>query len=196
MIVKECNVIASKKISNKLFKDVSKSVWYYDAVKYVYENNIIKGYSNGNFDSNDKLTGYMIVVILHRLESEKVVNSPVKFKDVSSNSWYSNAIKWAVSNKIIYGYNDGTFKPNNSITRQDFIVMLYRYDKYKHNNISNNNINITNYKDYNKISSYAIDAMKWSIKYKIIVGSKGYLNPQNYVTRAEVAVILERYLKK
>ena len=178
----------------RLFNDVKKSDWFYSAVKYVYENNIIKGYTNGNFGPNDKLTRAMIVTILHRMEKEHNVSTNNKFSDVGS-SWYTNAINWASQNKIVMGYGDGTFKPNNNITRQDLMVILYRYAKYKGKDMTANT-DISNYKDYNKIDNYAKEAMKWAVSKKILYGNKdGLLNPKGNATRAQVAAIIERYMK-
>ncbi len=191
-ITVNCNVIVKDKPS--IFKDVKKSDWYYSSIKYVYENNIIKGYTNGNFGPNDNLTRAMLVTILHRMENEEKVSNKNNFPDVG-NTWYTNAIDWASDKKIVMGYGDGTFKPNNNITRQDLMVILYRYAKYKGKNVSVNT-DITNYPDYNKIDNYAKEAMKWAIGKKILYGNKdGLLDPKGYATRAQVAVIIERYMK-
>ena len=185
----KCNVTV-----NDIFNDVKSTDWYYNSVKYVYENNIIKGYTNGNFGPNDKLTRAMIVTILHRMDSEPNVSTNNKFSDVGS-SWYTNAINWASQNKIVMGYGDGTFKPNNNITRQDLMVILYRYAKYKGKDMTANT-DISNYKDYNKIDNYAKEAMKWAVSKKILYGNKdGLLNPKGNATRAEVAAIIDRYMK-
>ena len=177
-----------------MFNDIYTTDWYYNSVKYVYENNIIKGYTNGNFGPNDKLTRAMLVTILHRMEKEPSVSTNNKFSDVGS-SWYTNAINWASDKKIVMGYGDGSFKPNNNITRQDLMVILYRYAKYKGKNMTSNS-DISTYSDYNKIDDYAKEAMKWAVSKKILYGNKdGLLNPKGNATRAEVAAIIERYMK-
>ncbi len=192
-IEKEINIIVTKK-NTGIFNDVTEDAWYYSAVKYVYENNIIKGYTNGNFGPNDNLTRAMLVTILHRMEKEPSVTTSNNFPDVG-NTWYTNAINWASDKKIVMGYGDGTFKPNNNITRQDLMVILYRYAKYKGKNISTD-ADITNYPDYNKIDNYAKEAMKWAIGKKILYGNNsGLLDPKGNATRAQVAVIIERYMK-
>ena len=193
-ITVNCNVTVTNKESS-LFNDIYTDDWYYSAVKYVYENNIIKGYTNGNFGPNDNLTRAMLVTILHRMENEEKVSNKNNFSDVG-NTWYTNAIDWASDKKIVMGYGDGTFKPNNKITRQDLMVILYRYAKYKGKNMSVNT-DITNYPDYNKIDNYAKEAMKWAIGKKILYGNNsGLLDPKGNATRAQVAVIIQRYMQK
>ena len=187
-----CNVTVKEESS--IFKDVSKNAWYYDSVKYVYDNNIIKGYANGNFGPNDNLTRAMLVTILHRMENEVLVSNKNTFSDVS-NTWYTNAINWASDKNIVMGYGDGTFKPNKNITRQELMVILYRYAKYKGKDMTSTS-DISTYSDYNKIDDYAKEAMKWGVSKKILYGNKdGLLNPKGNATRAEVAAIIERYMK-
>ena len=193
-IVEKVNVSVNPKL-NKLFSDVDENSWYYESVEYVSKNKIIKGYSNGTFGPNDSLTRAMFVTILHRLEKEVKVDSDIKFSDVSKDSWYSNAIRWAIKNKIIYGYNDGTFRPNNNITRQEFIVILFRYSNYKKNR-TGNLVDITTYKDYNEIDEYALNAIEWAVGNKILYGSNEKIMPKKNITRAETATIMYRFIKK
>lgn len=178
-----------------MFKDVKKNDWFYNDIEYVYDNNIIRGYGNGNYGPYDNLTRYMFVVILHRLENEPVVSYKSNFIDVSKNNWYKKAVDWAVQNKIVYGYGDNTFKPNKNITREEFITMLYRYAKYKGVDMSANT-DITSYSDYNQIGTYAREAVKWSVSKKIVYGSNNKIKPKDNITRAETAAIIHRYMSK
>lgn len=136
----------------------------------------------------------MLVTILHRMDSEPSVSTTNNFSDVGS-SWYTNAINWTSQNKIVMGYGDGLFKPNNNITRQDLMVILYRYAKYKSKNMTITS-DISTYSDYNKIDDYAKETMKWAVSKKLLYGNNsGLLEPKGNATRAEVAAIIEIYMK-
>ena len=178
-----------------MFKDVKKTDWYYNDIKYVYDKKVILGYTNGNYGPNDDLTRAMIVTILHRMENEEIVDTKNRFWDMKDNTWYSNAVDWGFDKKIIYGYRNGCFKPYKSIARQELIAILYRYAIYKGKEISIQD-DITNFKDYNDIDEYVLDAMKWAVKNNILYGNKdGYLKPKDGATRTEVAAIIKRYME-
>ena len=178
-----------------MFKDVKKTDWYYNDIKYVYDKKVILGYTNGNYGPNDDLTRAMIVTILHRMENEEIVDTKNRFWDMKDNTWYSNAVDWGFDKKIIYGYRNGCFKPYKSIARQELIAILYRYAIYKGKEISIQD-DITNFKDYNDIDEYVLDAMKWAVKNNILYGNKdGYLKPKDGATRAQVAAIIKRYME-
>ena len=175
------------------FTDVPSNSWYEGAVKYVYNNNIIKGTNAYTFAPEDKLTRGMLVTILHRMEGMPYVSGESKFSDVKdTNAYYYVAVKWATSNKIVSGYDNGRFGPNDSITREQLAVMLNNYCRYK-GKYKTVNANLTKFKDASKISSYAKWGMNWAVGSGVITGSNGYLNPQGTATRAEAASMIYKY---
>ena len=179
------------------FKDVKSSDWFYNAVKYTYKNNIIKGYSDTIFAPNDKLTRGMIVTILYRMEGSPSNNGVSKFSDVDSKEYYAKAVKWAVDNGIIHGYG-GTnkFGPNDNILRQDLAGILRNYAKYKKKNV-NVTSDLSKFKDYKKIDSYANSSMQWAVGKGVITGNTdGTLNPKGNATRAEAAAMIKKYCDK
>ena len=98
--------ITYKKVEVPIFEDVSSSNWYYNAVKYNYENNIMKGLDDLKFGPNNKLTRGMMVTILYRMEGSPTVSGTPKFSDVQDSSkYYYKAVKWATDKKIVSGYN-------------------------------------------------------------------------------------------
>ena len=179
------------------FKDVKKADWFYNAVQYVYKNNIIKGYDVTTFAPNDKLTRGQLVTILYRMENSPAVSGTTKFPDVQdSKQYYYKAVKWATDKKIVSGYNTGKFGPNDNITREQLAVILNKYAKYKGKNVSATN-NLSEFKDKNKVSSYATSQMKWAVGAGVITGNDDKtLKPQGTATRAEVAAMMEKYCKK
>lgn len=191
------NTTDNSTVNNITFTDVKKTDWYYDAVKYVYKNNIIKGYNDKTFAPNDKLTREMAVTIIYRMEGEPAVSGKTSFKDVQDSSqYYYKAIKWAKDKKIVYGYTSEKFGTGDNITREDLVIILYRYAQYKGKNMSLTN-DLTKFTDYKTVSTYALKPMKWAVGAGVITGNDDRtLNPQGLTTRAEAAAMFEKYCKK
>jgi len=188
--------LKSQQYENTPFTDVYKGKWYCNAIEYVYKNNIMKGYSDTIFAPNDKVTRGMLVTILYRMEGEPSVSGKNKFPDVQdSTKYYYKAVKWASDNKLVNGYDNGNFGPTDDIQRQQLAVILNKYAKYKGKATTQTN-DLKSYKDTDKISSYAVNQMKWAVGAKVITGnSDGTLNPKGEATRAEVAAMMEKYCK-
>lgn len=176
------------------FTDVSTTAWYRSAVKYVYQNNIIKGLNDYTFAPEQNLTRAMLVTILHRMEGSPYVSGTSKFPDVQdTNAYYYVAVKWATRNGIVSGYNNGKFGPNDPITREQLAVMLNNYCKYK-GKYKATTADLSQYKDGAKVSNFAKWGMNWAVGSGVITGTKdGYLNPQGTATRAEAASMIYKY---
>lgn len=188
-----------KKIREALapFIDVFIDDWYADAVKYVYNNNIIKGYNDTEFAPNDKLTRGMMVTILYRMEGSPSNDGKSKFSDVDVNQYYAKAVKWAVDSGIIHGYEGvNKFGPDDKILRQDLAGILRNYAKYKEKD-TNTTADLTKFKDYKNVDSYANTAVQWAVGKGVITGNdNGTLNPKGNTTRAEAAAMMYKYCKK
>ena len=179
------------------FKDVAKDSWYYDDVKYVAENGLMKGTGGGMFSPDQTTTRGMIVTILHRMEGEPAVSGDCPFDDVKAGSYYEDAITWAAANNIVTGYSDTKFGPDDNITREQMAAILYRYAQTKGSSIDEGWNFPAEFTDVASISAYATDAMKWCVKNEIIGGvGGGKLSPGTSATRAQVAAILHRYCGK
>ena len=174
------------------FADVSESDWYYDSVNFVSENNLMKGTDKG-FEPQSKMTRAMLVTVLWRLENEPKAEKTHKFYDVKTGEWYSDALNWAYSEKIVSGISDTLFGTNSDITREQLVTILYRYAK-KNGEVIESKNSLSAYKDSSEVSAYATEAMSWAISAGIINGvTKETLAPKNTATRAEVATILMRF---
>lgn len=173
------------------FTDVADGAWYYDAVKYVYENGIMSGTSDTIFNPNGKLTRAMLAQILYN-HAGKPEAAASKYSDVAAGTWYSAAVGWAAEKGIVTGYSDGTFKPNDSVTREQLAAMLYRYAGSPAATGS-----LDSFTDASSASVYAQDALKWAVSSGIISGngSATTLDPKGTASRAQVAVMLMRYLE-
>lgn len=177
------------------FSDVKTSAWYHEDVQYVSENGLMKGTGENLFSPDATTTRGMIVTILYRLEGEPSPIGACPFQDVASGKYYEKAITWAAENGIVSGFSADTFGPDQNITREQMAAILYRYATYKKYDVSTAG-DLSKFPDADKVSSYAVDAMKWANAAGLINGSNdGKLYPAGNATRAQVAAILTRFCK-
>lgn len=183
--------------SDLVYEDVKKDDWYKDSVKYVTDNKLMNGMGENKFSPTSNMTRGMIVTVLYRM-SKSTDNEKSNFIDVGESEYYSVAVGWAAKNEIVNGIGDNKFDPNAEITREQLIVILYRYAKFMKANISNGeDTNILSYDDYNEVSEYSITAFQWGCEEGIISGrTPTTLNPKGTASRAEVATMLMRYMEK
>ncbi len=161
------------------YTDVRSNDWFADSVYYVSELGLMSGTGSGKFSPNADTTRAMIVTILARLDG----------KNTSGTPWYAAGRAWAMEN----GVSDGT-NMDGKITREQLCAMLYRYAQREDYDTTQGGMAIREYEDYNSISAYALDAMGWAVNAGLVQGRGGKLAPQAYATRAEIAVILDRFL--
>ena len=177
------------------FADVSVHDWFYDAVKYVNENELMNGISSDKFEPHASLTRAMLITILYRSEGEPTVTQGIDFTDVPSGQWYTDAITWASANGIAQGYGSGEFAPNDSITREQLAAILFRFAKYKELDTAKS-ADISRFEDASQVSDWALDAMSWANAEELITGrSVVTLAPSGTATRAEAATLLMRFLE-
>ena len=178
------------------FTDVKESDWFYPTVKYVSENGIVNGYEDGTFLPNTSITRAMLVTILYRAAGSPRIESDSKFSDVEITDWFGASVIWASENGIVNGYEDGTFLPNNNITREQIATIVYRYAKTKGYDVALGGIAVREYEDYEAISSWAREAMQWAVNTKLITGKTATtVNPLDNATRAEAATIIMRFIE-
>lgn len=175
------------------FIDVDEDDWYYDAVKYVYENGLMTGTSDTTFSPMMTTTRAMVVTILWRLEDSPVVNYVMTFEDVDPEAWYGEAVRWASSEGIVSGYSEKEFGPNDTVTREQFATILFRYAAYKGYDTSSR-ADLSRYTDVGEVHDWALEAMQWANAENLITGSSAVtLSPRSAATRAEIATILMRF---
>ncbi len=177
--------------SASVFNDVKEEDWYYNSVKYVYENNLFNGIGEG-FAPNSNMTRAMLVTVLYRLENTDFEGKS-EFIDIPENEWYSNAVSWAKENGIVSGITDSEFAPDANITREQIAVIIYRYANFKGLN-KGEKAELSEYADASEISDWATDALSWANSSQLINGmGDNTLSPKSSATRAQVAAIFERY---
>ena len=180
------------------FSDVKSGAWYSEAVEYVTKNNFMNGVSEEAFSPNTGITRGMIVTILHRLEKEPKAAASADFKDVAAGKYYVDAVSWALENDIAEGSGDGNFGPDDTITREQLAVIMYRYAAHcgKDTGIYGEAVENGNkeFADISIISPYAKDAAAWAAERGYIRGTNaGMFLPQSVATRAETAQIIMNF---
>lgn len=178
------------------FSDVTESntgKWSANSIDFMSANELVTGTAAKTFSPNQTMTRAMLVTILYRVaDKPSVKNVSNPFTDVKAGTYYYDAVLWAYKNNIVTGTSNTTFNPNGAVTREQIAAILYRYAGSPRVNAS-----LRGYSDQNKVSAYATTAMEWAVKNGIITGkSATTLDPTGKGTRAEVAVMLHRYLTK
>ena len=180
-------------LAKMAFTDVNSGNWFYDAVKYVFENGLMEGVSATAFQPDATMTRAMAVTVLYRLEGKPETTAENPFTDVTDGAWYSDAIIWASENKIVNGVGGGVFDINGSVTRQQLAAILYRYAEFKGYDVSKTT-DMAAYTDADGVADWASAAMNWAVAEGIITGTTAAtLSPTGTATRAQVATMLMRF---
>ena len=177
------------------FTDVDPNDWYWESIDYVVRNGLMSGTSTSTFEPDAVTTRGMLVTVLYRMEDSPAVGES-GFSDVESGRDYSDAVAWAAASNIVKGYGDGTFGPNDAITREQMAVILYRYASYKGYDISAQ-VDLSGYIDAESISGDGLTAMRWANAKKLVTGTTAVLlAPNGHATRAQAATVMMRFCKE
>lgn len=176
------------------FVDVSKTDWFYNDVKYVWQHDIMNGVSDTKFAPETSMTRAMFVTVLYRLEGSPDVTGMATppFTDIGAKNfdWAYNAIVWAYNTGVTKGTSATTFAPGVAISRQEIVTMLYRYAGSPA--VSGSPI----FGDSSVISSWARDAIQWAKSLGIVNGyPNGNFGPVNATTRGQMAAMIHRYMQ-
>jgi 5''-nucleotidase/2'',3''-cyclic phosphodiesterase and related esterases len=181
--------------SSMNFADIALSAWHSNAVSYVYALGLMNGTGGNQFSPNMEMNRAMLVTVLWRMSGTPSVNGASSYADVTAGSWYEAAVAWAAGNDIVTGYNDVSFGPDDSITREQLALILYRYCEFMGFDMSYE-ADLVNFADADSISDWAGVAMAWAYSKGLITGrSATELAPADTATRAEVATVLQRFLE-
>ena len=173
------------------FDDVPADAWFAEAVQYVYEHDLMTGVSENLFAPNAQMNRAMVAQILFNVEKPADTEAPAAFRDVAADQWYAKAVNWAVWQGYMSGYGAGGFGPNDALTREQLVTVLWRYSGSP---VMGDSSMLNTFSDAAMTSDYAQQAMTWAYAQGVISGNAdGTLNPQGTATRAEVATILMRF---
>ena len=190
----ELTVRVASKTASSVFSDVNARTcsWAANAVDFMNEYGLVKGTGTSTFGWKGNMTRGDFVLILYRnAGSPSVYGVSNPFTDVKSTDYYYEAVLWAYRNNVVNGTSTTTFGPKGKITREQIAAILWRLAGKPVYSAS-----LRSYTDYASVSDYAYDAMSWAVGSGYVKGSGAKLSPKNNATRAEVAVMLHRYLTK
>ena len=190
-------VSVSTKTDSAQFKDVTRSnvgTWAADAVDFAYHFGLGSGVNKTEFAPNSPMTRAQLVTVLYRAAGSPSVTVSTNFEDLDVGSYYYSAVVWANVNGIVNGTSDTTFSPDSRLTRQQLAAILYRYARAFGGDTSYTG-NLSHFTDRRQVDTYAVTPMTWAVSHEIISGtSDTTLSPLSTATRAQVVVILHRYL--
>ena len=171
------------------------TAWYHEGRNYCLVNKLLTAEADGTLGIGKIVNRSELANALWTMAGKPVVNYVLSFTDVAEDDLYTEAIRWAVSENVMTGYDDGCFGAEDTVSRQQMLTALWRYAQ-KHNvDVSvGEDTNILSYEDAFDISEYAIPAMQWACGAGIIAGTgEGKIQPEGALTREQISVILYRY---
>ena len=174
------------------FTDVAKDAWYFPAVEYVFNNGLMNGTTATTFAPNVELNRAMMAAVLYNMEGGPACDKSGLFSDVADGKWYTDAVNWAASNNIVSGMPDGTYAPDQALTREQMASVLYRYAEYKGIDVSAR-ADLSTFTDGTTVSPWAQDVVQWAVAEKLMSGNGNELQPKGTASRAQVATVLMNY---
>ena len=174
---------------------MSASAWYAKAVGFAVSHELFNGVSDTEFAPSKSMTRGMFVTVLNRLAGAEDFAGKAEFSDVAADKWYATGTVWAAANKIVSGYGDGKFGPDDAVTREQMAVIMYNFTKAMGYDVTGS-ASLDKFSDSASVHSWAADAMKWAVGSGVMSGNAdGTLNPRGTATRAQVATIMMNYTK-
>ncbi len=181
------------------FKDVNKNAWYADAVRYCVSMGYASGMNSTTFAPNATLTRAQFVQLLAGIDGvdlSQYSETNSTFTDVKMGTWFHNAVTWAVRNNYVAGMSADSFKPNNNLTREQLVRILYNYAADNGRDMEGR-ADLTVFADHSKVSDWAYEEMSWAVNEGIISGmSATTVGPRGTATRAQAMQIIMTYDKK
>lgn len=178
------------------FTDVPPDAWYIDGVRYVYTHHIMSGTSPTTFSPSTPVSRGMIVQILYNLAGQPEVEGGHNFSDVPAGYWSEKAIIWAVQNGVVSGYGDGTFGPDDTLTREQLAVVLFNYANAMGYDTTARR-ELSGFDDVTQAQSWSRTALEWAYAEHLITGTSGTsMSPTGQSSRAQIAVIMMRFCER
>ena len=179
------------------FTDVVDTSWFYAAVQYVWEKGLMTGMDGKTFSPESTTTRAQLVTILWQLAGCPDSESGAAYSDTQASAWYAKAVAWAGANGIVSGYADGSFGPDDAVTREQFAAILYRYAQSLGEGFTGSWYFLLDYSDAQQISAWADEAMHWCVMKGILSGTGAdTLSPGMSTTRGQMAVMLMQFCQR
>ncbi len=180
----------------KLFDDVGEADWFAGSVYYSYLNGLMRGVGDREFAPNGNINRAMAATLLNRLAGNKPSQTKELFADAKGSEWWLESAKWADENNVLSAFDDRSFKPDNSISRENLAQAMYNCGKYLMLDMSKK-ADIQKFTDSQNISDENKEAVSWAVACGIFKGNAdGSFNPKGNVTRAEMSMVLRNWLSK
>ena len=201
----EVSITVADEANLKFADNVDSSAWYYNEVNKAAELGLMNGYAETDlFGPNDTITRAQVAQVLFNMAGGRAdmdlpegsyneVYGYKSFDDVNGKMWYGKAIAWAKAAGIVTGYGDGTFAPENNITREEFATMLARYAQKYGNYTAGSAADFAAYGDASAVDSWAAEYVAWAVKGGYMGKNTNVLTPLANMTRAEAAAMVVRY---
>ena len=182
------------------YTDVRTDDWYYEAIQFASDLGYFKGIDENIFAPHMKMTRAMFVTLFGRIagiDPSQYTDAPA-YTDVEEGTWYTAYIQWATEEGIVLGYGDGTFGPEDVITREQMALLMYKFIKWAGYDVEPQNSNwMSRYTDTGDISEWAKDAVEWSVGIGLMKGtSETTIAPKDAASRAEVAQLIKNFCDK
>lgn len=176
------------------YDDVHQQDWFYEYVKYVTQHGLMNGMGDRKFAPKTVMNRAMLATVLYRIAGEPEVSGEMLFSDVATGEWYSDAILWAAQNGVVEGVGGGKFAPDEPLTREQMVTMLYRYWKLSNPDAAAAGETDAQFIDWDLVSDWALEAMRWAVANGQIHGMTAEtLSPQGSLPREQAATLLARY---
>lgn len=179
------------------FQDVPAGAWYYDAVQAAYSAKLLQGVSQDTYAPDIPVSRAMLVTILWRLTGQSA-DAAASFTDVAAGTWYASAAAWGQKKGWINGYPDGTFRPDAPVSRQELMTILWRFAATQGAAQESAITALADFADADAVADYAKAAVSGMVAHGIVNGTgtnPARLAPDEGATRAQLAVILQRFVE-
>lgn len=184
------------------FQDTAPTDWFYPYVQAVCARGLFTGAGDGQFQPDTTTSRAMMATILWRMAGEPTPDYLTPFSDVETGNWYMDAVRWAKQSGVVNGYDDGSFGPDDSITREQLALMLYRFAQIQ--GVADDagpDVSLS-FDDGDTVSPWAVEAVRWCVAKGLLTGKPGQaddsntfglrFDPQGPATRAETAAVTAR----
>lgn len=176
------------------FEDVDQTPWAKEAINNMAALGLVNGVGGGLYDTSSPVTRGALATMLHRLSNGKT-DYRVTFADVRANKYYTQGVAWAAKAKVVNGYTADIFAPDDIITREQLAVMMVRYAKLIGMDTKAEAKSLEAFSDSDNTGAWAVDSVAWCVEHGILKGKgQNDLDPTANVSRAEVAVMLDRFI--
>ena len=179
--------------------DVPEGAWFHTFVDYVLEHGLMSGTSGTTFSPEGTVTRAMVVQTLYAMDGKPATGATAPFSDVASDKYYAAAVAWAHSHGVVSGYDDGTFRPDTAITRQQLVTILYAYAVYRNADTSPR-ASMDGFADAGQVENYAAVPTQWALASGLIQGRSTdtgtLICPNDTAMRSELAVMLKNLREK